>query len=289
MIIDSMEQNPPMANKPDVHHTLPPSVPEDEPPAYPIEPSRAMSLSRNRQAAAPFSFPVNGLYMCTKQEVIRETQAGSWSLDPLAAVLPTQNLVQIFLDGQPSKKKKRFRPSKTVPPTAKFSSRHGGVQATLRVTGDSSVRSTATIRSETRSGNIVLDLVSIAPMRTVHIDASSRKGSVTLLVPRNFCGLVQLSTRYGSVEVLPALAAFGRIVKTKDKETTVLIGDGPMPQVGSDSITDTARLYSRHGRVRLGFSGEDYFTEPPKLIEQAVQMVQKLMMQKLITPLVSKS
>ncbi|KAI9433595.1 hypothetical protein H4582DRAFT_990309 [Lactarius indigo] len=279
MIIDSMEQNPPMANKPDVHHTL------DEPPAYPTEPSRAMSLSRNRQAAAPFSSPVNGLYMCTKQEVIR----GSWSLDPMAAVLPTQNLVQIFLDGQPSKKKKRFRPSKTVAPTAKFSSRHGGVQATLRVIGDSSVRSTATIRSETRSGNIVLDLVSIAPMRTVHIDASSRKGSVTLLVPRNFCGLVQLSTRHGSVEVLPALAAFGRIVKTKDKETTVLIGDGPMPQVGLDSITDTARLYSRHGRVRLGFSGEDYFTEPPKLIEQAVQMVQKLMMQKLITPLVSKS
>ncbi|KAH9053623.1 hypothetical protein EDB87DRAFT_1580956 [Lactarius vividus] len=278
MILDSMTQNLPKVNRPDVRRTLPPPVPEDEPPSYSTGPSRAVSLSLTRQAAAPFSSPVNGLYMSTKQEVIRETQAGSWSLDPLATVLPAQNLVQMFLDGQATKKKKRFRPPKTAPPTARFISRHGSIHATLRVIGDSSVRSTATIRSETRSGNIVLDLVSISPMRTVHIDASSRKGSVTLLVPRNFCGLVQLSCRHGSVEVLPALAASGRIVKTKDKETTVLVGDGPMPQVGSDSITDTARLYTRRGRVRLGFSGEDYFTEPPKLIEQAVQMMQKLIM-----------
>jgi hypothetical protein len=186
----------------------------------------------------------------------------------------------MFLDGQ-AVKKRRFRRQKAPdPPTAKFSSRHGGIQATLRVIGDSYVRSTATIRSETRGGNIVLDLVSIAPMRTVHIDASSRRGSVTLLVPRNFCGLVQLSSRHGDVEVLPALAASGRIVKTRDRETTVLIGDGPVPQVGSDNITDTARLYSRHGRVRLGYSGEDYFNEPPKFIEQAVQMMQKLIMPK---------
>jgi hypothetical protein len=101
-------------------------------------------------------------------------------------------------------------------------------------------------------------------------------GSVTLLVPRNFCGLVQLSSHNGAVEVLPVLAASGRVIKTKGKETTVLLGDGPMPDVGSENITDTARIASRHGRVRLGFSGEDYFVEPPKFIEQAVQLVQKL-------------
>jgi len=108
---------------------------------------------------------------------------------------------------------------------------------------------------------------------------------VTLLVPRNFNGLVQLSSRHGPVEVLPVLAASGRVLKTKDKEATVLIGnDGLMPQLGADSITDTARLYSRHGRIRLGFSGEDYFTEPPKLIDQAVKMVQKLITEKLLPP-----
>lgn len=135
----------------------------------------------------------------------------------------------------------------------------------------------------------------------MHIDARSRrgtseilynssfadyftpKGNVTLLVPRNFSGIVQLSSRHGPVEVLPVLAASGRVLKTMDKEATVLIGDGPMPQVGADHITDTARLYSRHGRIRLGFSGEDYFIEPPKLIDQAVKMVQKLITEKLIT------
>ena len=111
--------------------------------------------------------------MYTKQEGIRgmfkerlhteqtlEMQAGSWSLDPLATMLPTQNLVKMFLDGQAGKKKRRLRRQKAEPPTAKFGSRHGSIQATLRVTGESYVRSTVTIHSETRSGNIILDLVS---------------------------------------------------------------------------------------------------------------------------------
>ncbi|KAI0251802.1 hypothetical protein BJV78DRAFT_1282255 [Lactifluus subvellereus] len=242
-------------------------------PASNSSPSRVVSLSRTRQALAPFSAPFNGLNMYTKRDVIQ----GSWSLDPLAPQLPAQNLVQLFLDGQPSKKSRCRRSAKGIPPTAKFSSRHGNIEATLRVVGDSLYRSTATIRSETRKGNTILDLVSISPMRTVHIDASSRKGSVTLLVPRSFCGLVQLSTRDGTVQLLPALAASGRVISTRGKETTVFLGDGPIPQ-DPDSNTDIARMYSRHGRVRLGFSGEDYFTEPPKLMEQAFQLMHKLML-----------
>jgi len=212
--------------------------------------------------------------MYTKHDPIR----GSWSLDPLAPQVPEPGLVQMFLDGQPVKKKRcwRSRSSKAVPSTAKLASRHGSIQAKFRVVGDSEVRSIATIRAESRRGNIILDVVSTAPTRTVHVDAYSRHGSVTLLVPRSFCGLVQLSSRHGPVEILPALAASGRVINTKNRETTVLLGDGPMPAMGSDGITDTARLSSRHGRVRLGFSGEDYFTEPPSLVDQAIQLVQKL-------------
>jgi hypothetical protein len=84
--------------------------------------------------------------------------------------------------------------------------------------------------------------------------------------------------------MLPALAASCRVIKGRKKETTVLLGDGPMPAVGSDVITDTARIYSRHGRVRLGFSGEDKLIEPPGLVDQAIQLVQKL-----ITPSYQKS
>ena len=88
------------------------------------------------------------------------------------------------------------------------------------------------------------------------------------------------------VELLPALKASARVINTKNKETTVLVGDGPMPELGTNSITDTARIRSRHGRVRLGYSGEDYFTEPPKLMDQAIQFVQKIIvpsLQKAIT------
>jgi hypothetical protein len=76
--------------------------------------------------------------------------------------------------------------------------------------------------------------------------------------------------------MLPALAASGCVLNGKKKETTVFLGDGPMPTVGSDVITDTARIYSRYGCVRLGFSGEDYVIETPGLIDQAMQLMQKL-------------
>ena len=80
------------------------------------------------------------------------------------------------------------------------------------------------------------------------------------------------------MEILPALAASARVVEGRKKKATVLLGDGPMPIVGSDTITDAARIHSRHGRVRLGFSGEDYVTESPGLMKRTIQLVQKLVM-----------
>jgi hypothetical protein len=79
----------------------------------------------------------------------------------MAPLVPEQNLVQMFLYGQSEKKRwGRSRNPKAAPPTAKFGTRHGNIQATLRVVGDSMVHSIATIRAESRKGNIVLDLVS---------------------------------------------------------------------------------------------------------------------------------
>ena len=44
-------------------------------------------------------------------------------------------------------------------PTAKLDSRRGNIFATLRVVGESAALATATIRSTTHNGNIVLELV----------------------------------------------------------------------------------------------------------------------------------
>ncbi|KAI0272351.1 hypothetical protein BC834DRAFT_966397 [Gloeopeniophorella convolvens] len=231
--------------------------------------SGAMVVVPQRPSLVPAGPPINGLVMTAKNDRIQ----GSWLLDPLAAQLPTQNLVQMFLDGRAEKTKRRSKG--TGPPTAAFTSRHGSISSVLRILGDSTGRATATIRAESRGGNIVLDLVSITPMRTAHVDGRSRRGNVTLLVPRTFCGIIELKSRKGTVEVLPALAAVARVVHKKNNETTLLLGNGPVPQVGAENTTDTARLYSRHGRVRIGFSGEDTFTEPLNLMEQAAQLIQK--------------
>ena len=122
-------------------------------------------------------------------------QTGSWSLDPLAPQVPAQDLVQMFLDGRGEKRRLcGYRSSKKkAPPTAMFRSRHGTINATLRVVGESALRTVTTIRSKSRGGNIFFDVVSlvqfsshvigltlpqasIAPMRTVHIDVYSRRG-----------------------------------------------------------------------------------------------------------------
>jgi len=105
----------------------------------------------------------------------------------------------MFLDGRGEKKRLcGFRCSKKkVPPTAMFQSRHGNIDAKLRVVGESALRAVATIHSKARGGNIFIDVVSmvqfsshvigltlsqasISPMRTVHVDANSRRGALVL-------------------------------------------------------------------------------------------------------------
>ena len=78
------------------------------------------------------------------------------------------------------------------------------------------------------------------------------------------------------IELLPALASVGRIVSTSNRETVVLIGNDAFPGAGFTSTGDLARLYSRSGRLRLGFSGEDSFTESEGVVAMATQMFQKL-------------
>jgi hypothetical protein len=88
---------------------------------------------------------------------------GSWSLDPLAPKVPTQDLVQMFLDGQGEKKRfgGYFSSKKKIPPTAMFHSRHGAIHANLRIVGESALRTVATIHSKSRGGSIFLDVVSL--------------------------------------------------------------------------------------------------------------------------------
>jgi hypothetical protein len=70
----------------------------------------------------------------------------------------------MFLDGRGETKRRGgcLRSKKKVPPpTAMFRSRHGAIDAKIRVVGESALRTVATIHSKTRKGSIFLDVVSL--------------------------------------------------------------------------------------------------------------------------------
>jgi len=215
--------------------------------------------------------PTNGVNVFTLFETIR----GSWLLDPLAAQSSERSILQALVETRAGRRPRRFHNMTVGAPTAKLDSRHGNISATLRVVqaGESAAPATATIRSTTRNGNIVLELVSKSPSRIVHFDAYSRTGNISLLIPRSFSGLVELRGRRGDIELLPALAAYARVERVTDSETVVLVGNVAPPTPGFTSVGDLARLYSRSGRLRLGFSGEDSFTENGSVIGRVFQMV----------------
>jgi len=215
----------------------------------------------------PSGVSTNGLNVFTLIKSIR----GSWLLDPLAprSARPSvlRSIVQYRIGGSPH----GFRNMTLGRPTAKLDSRRGNISATLRVVGGADTTATATIRATTRSGNIVLELVSKSPSRIVHFDAYSQSGNISLLIPRSFSGVVELRARNGGMELLPALASFANVTRASDGETVVLIGNNAIHRVGTRRSGDHARLCSHSGRVRLGFSGEDAFNEGGGVISQIFQ------------------
>ena len=132
---------------------------------------------------------------------------GSWLVDPLVAPSSGPSMLQTIVQSRAGgRRPRRFRNMTLGTPTARFDSRHGNISAAIRVVGDSGMPAIATIRSTTRSGNIVLELVSQksqidkwqplagrdlstygflfgialqvskSPSRMVHVDAYSRSG-----------------------------------------------------------------------------------------------------------------
>ena len=145
--------------------------------------------------------PIKGLWECQNRcgmrNLNRRCSLGSWLLDPLAALSSGPSILQTVVQHRAGRRPRRARNMTLGAPTARLDSRHGSISAVLRVVAESATPATATIRSTTRSGNIVLELVSQSridcdlstlpladimvqvsksPSRTVHFDAYSRSG-----------------------------------------------------------------------------------------------------------------
>ena len=88
---------------------------------------------------------------------------------------------------------------------------------------------------------------------------------MALLVPQTFCGVIQLSTKRGSLKFLPSFAKSMRVLKSNDYEALVLIGEtnfskGVLPHSGA---ADYCHLTSRLGKVIVGLAGEDTYESEP--------------------------
>lgn len=76
-----------------------------------------------------------------------------------------------------------------------------------------------------------------------------------LFLPDTFSGVIQLSTRKGSLDFLPGLSAVMKVIKRSDKEALVSIGDYTMS--GDTIHVDFCQLTSRSGKLIVGLSRKD--------------------------------
>ncbi|GLB43400.1 hypothetical protein LshimejAT787_1303010 [Lyophyllum shimeji] len=145
---------------------------------------------------------------------------------------------------------------KKNPPHASFRTRHGGIALDLGTTGEASVAGPkANVLVSSRSGNISIKLLPNAPSRPrIGLEAISRGGNIMLFVPETFAGVIQLNTRKGNLQFLPALASRLKVLKESDKEALILVGDQKATETRE---MDFCQLNTRHGKIIVGLSDID--------------------------------
>ncbi|KAF8268775.1 hypothetical protein EI94DRAFT_1726722 [Lactarius quietus] len=215
-----------------------PEAGPSSPPPYAPPPSAPPLSSPPPSSPPPSSsvvptIPSNGLNISTMFENIR----GVWLLDPLAPQSADRSILRIILqtliDRRAGRRPRRFHNMTMGAPTAKLDSQRGNIFATFQVVGESAVPATATIRSTTHNGNIVLELVSKAPSRIINHDPNllppiSRWG----LCLFHF-GLLFLIIRYRvKALVLTFLCPYARVERANNNETIVVIGSIAPPTPG---------------------------------------------------------
>lgn len=76
--------------------------------------------------------------------------------------------------------------------------------------------------------------------------------------------MIQLSTRRGNLQFLPAMAALMRILNHTDDEALVLIGNQSLSKSNpyDTQALDFCQLNSSDGKLIVGLSGQDRHYEP---------------------------
>ncbi|EGN96672.1 hypothetical protein SERLA73DRAFT_184792 [Serpula lacrymans var. lacrymans S7.3] len=139
-------------------------------------------------------------------------------------------------------------------PDASFRTRYGAIYLDLS-TGPSTHDVRSTVNVNNRLGNVAIDVSYIDPTNHLNLDAYSRRGNITVLLPRNYCGSVQLSCSTGGYTILPEVANATRIMQGNGGKVFIHIGKNSYLGSDNGSTMDHCRLSAKFGRITLGFSG----------------------------------
>ncbi|KIM90508.1 hypothetical protein PILCRDRAFT_812256 [Piloderma croceum F 1598] len=172
------------------------------------------------------------------------------------------------------KGKSKWKASSKTPNASFRTLNRGTIAINLATKGTTTVNSKAYVRASAHKGDISINIYSLQRGKHIHLDASSRKGHVLILIPRSFCGAIQLNSRKDGCKILPALSSVSRVLKTTDRDTLILVGDpssvSASPDTADDLSTDFCQLRSRSGKVTVGFSGEDKYVPTETSVWQKV-------------------
>ncbi|KAJ6591580.1 hypothetical protein DFH09DRAFT_1137421 [Mycena vulgaris] len=146
-------------------------------------------------------------------------------------------------------------------PNAIFRTRSGNITLDLATAGQVLDVATASVIVASKSGNITLDLLPSDEGRPrLDLDVKSNSGTVVVFIPETYGGAIQLHTRSGTLEFLPAMSARSQVVKSADTESLVLFGKQATPQ--SLLPSDFCHITTRSGRILVGLRGQDTYVEP---------------------------
>jgi len=243
MILDTRNSGVPVPSDP--------AEGKEKPPPYslssrtnPAPPRHASSGGPLRPSSDPPSPSVNQMHLQSGPNPIQ----GTFYIDP--------KIPSLGFNGKGHKSRQKN------PPHASFRTRQGTIALELGTAGDLNETSKASVLVASHGGDIRIKLLPTpATKPRIALEVYSRKGDILLFLPKTFCGVVQLSTRKGGLQLLPALAAIMRVVKETDNEALLLLGNQTMSKSnsGDNQALDFCQLNSRTGKLIVGLSGQDRY------------------------------
>ncbi|KAI0792378.1 hypothetical protein C8Q75DRAFT_804770 [Abortiporus biennis] len=176
-----------------------------------------------------------------------------------------------------NRKNKNFFREKHCTPNASFATRQGAIDLDLTVEGDAPK---AFISVQSRKGRISVNLGTLQQKRhdPNYYIVDIRLGHIIVYLPKSFNGLIQIRTRKGDVEFLPAFAQNAGVVHGKDHESLIrYCGDittelSVVTEADLQSLMlDHCLLTNRAGKIVIGVSGIDHYE--PRTTRSVLQKI----------------